>query len=60
MLKSINLLFLFSFFNFFAFASIPPVGSPEWCAIYKVCDDPATGPDDGTDEAKNVERRKKI
>lgn len=52
--KFIKLLFLLNTFSFFnvALAVELPVGSAEWCAIHKVCNDPATGPDAGTDEWK--------
>ncbi|WP_406940899.1 hypothetical protein [Arsenophonus sp.] len=55
----IRLLFLLSSFSFFgvALAEEPPVGSPEWCAIHKVCDDPATGPDVGSDEWKRCQAK---
>lgn len=51
----ISFLFLLNVMSFsgLTLATDAPAGSPEWCAINKVCeipDDPATGPDEGKGE----------
>lgn len=59
MIKFANLLFFISSFNAFAFASQPAVGSAEWCNIHQICNDPADGPTEGSDEWQKAQIKKK-